>query len=89
MQGRGKNIRKTLQTSPREKNRVRSGRRIFQQKIQEYRRKRRYRCNLVLERMQEIFLQIRQRNPVSRGLQAVREGMEVKVVIRLYWEISM
>lgn len=88
MQGRGRDTRKTLHISPRKKNRVRSGRRIFQQKIQEYRRKRRYRYNPVLAGIQEIFLQIRQRNLISRGMEAVQAGMEVNLVIRLYWEIS-
>ena len=88
MRGRERNIRRILHTSPRKKNRAHSGRRTIRGQVQEYRRERRCRCNPVLAGMQEIFLQIRQRNPVSRGMEAVQAGMEANLVIRLYWGIS-
>ena len=88
MQGRERNIRGILQTSPRKKNRAHSGRRTIRGQVQEYRRERRYRCNPVLAGRQGIFLQIKQRNLISRGMEAVQVGMEVNLVIRLYWGIS-
>ena len=62
----------------------------YTREVQEYRRKRRYRDNPMLEGMQGNFLQMIQQNPVSRSMGTVQAAvMEANVEIWLYSEISM